>query len=143
MNLVRTSQKPDSKFFFCSSLASVLNTTNEVIYETPTTDPSTSSPIGYSQSKWVMENICLEASRGDLEDRIKVLRIGQLCGDLKTGYWNPKEGWPLLFRTADVAKALPVIDEVRVLISELLIIGTILVTGRPRCEYIVRWTFHQ
>lgn len=79
----------------------------------PSSDPATASPIGYSQSKWVVEKICETASQlPDLDGRVRILRIGQLCGDTVTGYWNEKEGWPLLIRTAQTTGSLPDLTEV-------------------------------
>lgn len=49
----------------------------------------------------------------DMDGRIRVLRIGQLCGDTVTGYWNEKEGWPLLIRTAKTTGSLPNLADVR------------------------------
>nr|XP_019007008.1 uncharacterized protein I203_00603 [Kwoniella mangroviensis CBS 8507]OCF70469.1 hypothetical protein I203_00603 [Kwoniella mangroviensis CBS 8507] len=100
------------KMYYCSSLASVLNRPSSTISEQPSTDPSTASPIGYSQSKWVTEQICRIASESSiLKDRVQVMRVGQLCGDTKTGHWNEKEGWPLMFRTAQTTGTLPILEE--------------------------------
>jgi thioester reductase-like protein len=51
----------------------------------------------------------------DMSGRMRILRIGQLCGDTVTGYWNEKEGWPLLIRTAQTTGALPDLADVRLL----------------------------
>jgi thioester reductase-like protein len=50
-----------------------------------------------------------------MNGRVRILRIGQLCGDTVTGYWNEKEGWPLLIRTAQTTGSLPDLSEVRLL----------------------------
>lgn len=106
-------QSPRGRLHFCSSLASVLSSPCETVTEAPSDDPSTASPIGYSQSKWVTERICRFAAESQiLRDRVKILRVGQLCGDMTTGYWNEKEGWPLMIRTAETTGCLPNIDEV-------------------------------
>ncbi|WWD02658.1 hypothetical protein V865_000698 [Kwoniella europaea PYCC6329] len=100
------------ELYYCSSLASVLNQPSSTISEQPSTDPSTASPIGYSQSKWVTEQICRLASESSiLKDRVHVMRVGQLCGDTKTGHWNEKEGWPLMIRTAQTTGTLPILEE--------------------------------
>lgn len=107
---------PESRLYFCSSLASVLAKppSDGRILEAPSLDPSTASPIGYSQSKWVTEAICRSASESPvLHDRVHVLRIGQLCGDTLTGHWNEKEGWPLLIRTGQTTGCLPLLNAVR------------------------------
>lgn len=111
--MISASANRDSKLFFCSSLASVLAGGEQPIREELSTDPSTASPIGYSQSKWVAEAICSSVeSRDDMKGRVKIMRIGQLCGDTVTGRWSEKEGWPLLIRTAVSTGSLPLIDEV-------------------------------
>nr|XP_019010654.1 uncharacterized protein I206_03956 [Kwoniella pini CBS 10737]OCF49435.1 hypothetical protein I206_03956 [Kwoniella pini CBS 10737] len=100
------------KLYFCSSLASVLGKTSPRYLEEPSHDPSTASPIGYSQSKWVTERICgLASESGVLKDRVHIVRVGQLCGDTQHGYWNEKEGWPLLIRTAEITGSLPLLQE--------------------------------
>jgi thioester reductase-like protein len=120
INLIHQTKRPDSRFLFCSSIASVLGgpSSFETVTENWSDDPSTASPIGYSQSKWVTEAICHRANQqpGIESDsprgRVQVLRIGQLCGDTLGGYWNEKEGWPLLLRTAETTGSLPLLTEV-------------------------------
>jgi thioester reductase-like protein len=104
-----------AKLLFCSSLASVLNSASldDPIPERLSSSPSTSIPIGYSQSKWVTEQICGKAASTALHDRVQVLRIGQLCGDVEHGIWNESEGWPLMLRTAGTTGKLPKLNEVR------------------------------
>lgn len=113
IDLARSAHRP-ARFLFCSSLASVLGKHNGTIREQPSNDSSTASPIGYSQSKWVTEAVCLRARRIEgMDGRVSILRVGQLCGDTNSGHWNEKEGWPLLFRTADTTEILPILTEVR------------------------------
>jgi thioester reductase-like protein len=104
-----------AKLLFCSSLASVLNSASldDPIPEQLSSSPSTSIPIGYSQSKWVTEQICGKAASTALHNRVQVLRIGQLCGDVEHGIWNESEGWPLMLRTAGTTGKLPKLNEVR------------------------------
>ena len=116
IDFVRQTPGGSSRIRFCSSIASVLGGSAQQqgeIKEVTSNDPATASPIGYSQSKWVVEKICDIASQlHDMVDRVRVLRIGQLCGDTVTGYWNEKEGWPLLIRTAQTTGALPDLSDV-------------------------------
>jgi thioester reductase-like protein len=114
LDLVTGAANHNSRLYFCSSLASVLARPppSNVIYETPTDDPATASPIGYSQSKWATEKLCRLANESALKGRVSILRVGQLCGDTKTGYWNEKEGWPLMIKTAQITGCLPLLDEV-------------------------------
>ena len=108
VDLVR--QTHGAHFYFCSSLASVLASGSAEVQEVASIDPASASPIGYSQSKWVVERLL--ALVEDMPSRLHILRIGQLCGDTRTGYWNQREGWPLMIRTAQVAGCLPELTEV-------------------------------
>ena len=110
-NLIDFIASSHAHLFFCSSLASVLAGPSPIT-ESPSTDASTASSVGYSQSKWVTERICAMANDGGMDGRVHVLRIGQLCGDTVEGYWNEKEGWPLLIRTANTTGVLPELGEV-------------------------------
>ncbi|KAJ9108879.1 hypothetical protein QFC21_000199 [Naganishia friedmannii] len=94
--------------------ASVLNgvTHSDTVYEKLSEDPHTAVPIGYSQSKWVTEQICANANESTVfKDKVQVLRIGQLCGDTQEGMWNESEGWPLMIKSAQIIGALPLIQE--------------------------------
>ncbi len=42
-----------------------------------------------------------------MRGRIAVLRVGQLCGDSKTGVWNMSEAWPLMISSVKVTGSLP------------------------------------
>jgi thioester reductase-like protein len=105
-----------SHFIFISSIASVSAATEDPIRETLYSNPSVASPLGYSRSKWVAEQICVAADqhcgRAILENerhelpRISVVRVGQLCGN-ETGVWNASEAYPLMLSTAKVTGCLP------------------------------------
>ncbi|WRT66055.1 uncharacterized protein IL334_003007 [Kwoniella shivajii] len=112
LDIVAGTGRQPVKMYYCSSLASVLAQSSTSVKEQPSDDPATASAVGYSQSKWVTEKICRLANESlKLRNRIRVLRIGQLCGDTKTGHWNEKEGWPLMIRTAQTTGCLPVLSE--------------------------------
>ncbi|MCJ1435793.1 hypothetical protein MMC27_005168 [Xylographa pallens] len=97
------------RFVFCSSTASVLGPTLESpIPEAISHDPNTASPLGYSRSKWVAEAICEQAyAQTRMKRSLKVVRIGQLCGDTINGVWNVTEAWPLMLSTVNVTSCLP------------------------------------
>lgn len=85
---------------------------NGSISERPSDDPNDASPLGYSRSKWVAEQICLKAAdQTKLKGRISILRVGQLAGDTGTGVWNEKEAWPMMLSTVKLVKALPEIKD--------------------------------
>ena len=108
-----TRQQPPS-FIFCSSVASVMNSRfADGSPESIIDDASAASPIGYSKSKWVAEQICHNANRNynRLRDRIAVLRVGQLSGDSERGIWNTQEAWPMMLSSVKATKALPALEK--------------------------------
>lgn len=110
INLALQSPQPvPPRFLFCSSTASVLGKPPaNPIPEQISHDPMSASPLGYSRSKWVAEAICERAHiETKMKDRMAVLRIGQLCGDTKSGIWNITEAWPLMLSSVKVTGSLP------------------------------------
>ena len=87
------------QFLFCSSTASITcSPGTTLIREIVSSNPQDASPLGYSRSKWVAEQICARACQKHptLRGQVKVLRVGQLCGDTTHGVWNMSEAWPLM-----------------------------------------------
>ncbi|KAJ9115675.1 putative NRPS-like protein biosynthetic cluster [Naganishia adeliensis] len=114
LDLAAKSASHKTRVLFCSSIASALNGLGkgDTVYEKLSEDPNTAVPIGYSQSKWVTEQICARANESDmLNDKVQVLRIGQLCGDTQEGMWNESEGWPLMIKTAQTTGTMPILQE--------------------------------
>ena len=110
INFALSAQKDDPpQFLFCSSTASVLGSNGlDAIPELISHDPLQAASMGYSRSKWVAEAICEQAHlKTSLRDRIKVLRIGQLCGDSERGVWNVTEAWPLMLSSSKITNCLP------------------------------------
>lgn len=101
-------------FLFCSSIASVADSSSTSVQETISHNPHDSSPLGYSRSKWVAEKICQEAqraaARAKVPLKVDIIRIGQLCGDQTHGIWNVSEAWPLMLSSYGVCSALPEIS---------------------------------
>ncbi|EIW79469.1 acetyl-CoA synthetase-like protein [Coniophora puteana RWD-64-598 SS2] len=64
---------------------------------------------GYAESKWVSERILLEASaRSELKARPpQIVRVGQLCGDRKSGAWNVKEWFPAMVQASKAVGCIP------------------------------------
>lgn len=104
-------------FSFCSSVASIMfknQETGRPVEETLAATPFDPSPTGYGRSKWVAEAICVStAGMHATFDRLrlKILRLGQLTGDSKTGSWNRSEAWPRMLSTVDILECLPSIDQ--------------------------------
>ncbi|KAI9719116.1 MAG: putative secondary metabolism biosynthetic enzyme [Candelaria pacifica] len=114
LHLALSSSRPTPpNFLFCSSTASVTcPPSTSPIPESISQNPASASPLGYSRSKWVAESICAAACRDTrLQGYIKVLRIGQLCGDTENGIWNTTEAWPLMLDSVRVMGTLPLLDE--------------------------------
>lgn len=84
--------------------------------------------MGYSESKWVCENMLEAASSGNPGLKTTVVRVFQLCrtngmsGALASGCWNTKEWVPVLFKASVHLGCIPLIDNVR---TPLLFLSTI------------------
>lgn len=92
-------------FLFCSSVSTMGHYKDREIPEEVCTDPAAAMDMGYAQSKWVMENLCLEARTKGVESSI--LRIGQMVFDTKKGIWNDKEAIPLMISGIEAIHAMP------------------------------------
>jgi thioester reductase-like protein len=97
------------RFLFISSTAAVSScSSSHLIPEKLSADPQDASPLGYSRSKWVAEQIC--GSAYGVSQQVSIIRVGQLCGNA-AGIWNASEAWPLLLSTAKLTGCLPGLDE--------------------------------
>ena len=72
-------------------------------------DPRASLQNGYALSKYVVERITQTAQR-ELGVQVRMLRVGQLCGDRATGRWSEREMWPIMFASSahPLMNSLPV-----------------------------------
>ncbi|CAI9633410.1 unnamed protein product [Alternaria burnsii] len=103
-----------ASFFFCSSVSSAAATPRPgTVPEGPVANISHVQKTGYARSKYVAEQIVLNAAKSAnlVGADARVLRIGQLVGDSKVGQWNTTEGIPLMIQTAITLGALPTLDE--------------------------------
>lgn len=97
-------------FNFCSSVSTAEETREPVIKESLPPDFSYARHTGYAQSKLVTEHICFRASQATgLTTR--VLRVGQLIGDMQHGIWNSNDAFPLIWQSARTIGVLPQIPE--------------------------------
>ncbi|KAF2684718.1 acetyl-CoA synthetase-like protein [Lentithecium fluviatile CBS 122367] len=100
-----------ARFVYCSSTAAIMNGELDqagYLREVLSKDPASASPLGYSRSKWVAEQICATAHhQTSLHSRIAIVRVGQLSGDSRTGIWNTKEAWPMMLSTVKLIGSLP------------------------------------
>ena len=96
------------RFAFCSSVASAMALETRIVPEKIVGDPSAATELGYSQSKWVAEQICQEASKTtNLRGRVSLFRVGQLSGDTKHGVWNMSEAWRRMLSAMEETRSLP------------------------------------
>ncbi|KAF2876556.1 hypothetical protein BDV95DRAFT_590652 [Massariosphaeria phaeospora] len=111
INLALSSPRDNPpRLTYCSSTAAIMEAKLDVqeLPERTLQDPEFASPLGYSRSKWVAEQICLNAHQATaLKGRIGVVRVGQLSGDSGSGIWNTKEAWPMMLSTARLIGCLP------------------------------------
>ncbi|PIL34373.1 hypothetical protein GSI_03148 [Ganoderma sinense ZZ0214-1] len=73
--------------------------------EIPLDDPSSPFGAGYGESKWVTEHVLQNVTERRGVHTV-VMRLGQVTGD-KTGYWNEREWFPSLVKSALFQKCLP------------------------------------
>lgn len=129
LELRNATRSSAARFIFISSTASVISGAkgDRPVSEMLSCDPDDASPLGYSRSKWVAENILASArvsgsfatpipsstsglpSPGIGEERtpIIIIRVGQLCGNTRTGSWNATEAYPIMLSSARVSGCLP------------------------------------
>ncbi|KAH0494010.1 hypothetical protein TgHK011_000646 [Trichoderma gracile] len=74
-------------------------------------DVDSALPNGYGEAKVICERVLLE-TLGQHPDRFRsmTVRLGQLSGSTRTGYWNHMEMLSFLFKSAQTLRALPDID---------------------------------
>ncbi|KAK7947769.1 male sterility protein-domain-containing protein [Apiospora aurea] len=129
-NLIGLAAEGGARFYFVSSTAAVINNASSssgTIAETVSVDPADTTPLGYSKSKWVAENICAaaheryisEARAGESGNHpvggqerktgpppVSIIRVGQLFAN-HLGIWNESEAYPLMLSTASFTGCLP------------------------------------
>ncbi|KAI0441082.1 citrinin polyketide synthase [Xylaria telfairii] len=100
-------------FQFISSSAVVANypfLNGAPIPETPTTINSVPA-TGYADAKFACEHILEKTLRRYPESfHTMVVRIAQISGSTKSGFWNPTEYIPFLIKSSQVLRVLPDLD---------------------------------
>lgn len=114
LSLALSSSKPvPPRFLFCSTVAAVSQHPHP-IPEALIADPLAANATGYGRSKWIAEQICLSASRSSrLQNRISIVRVGQLSGASDTGVWASSEAYPLIMSTFQHVGCVPDLDFAR------------------------------
>lgn len=85
--------------------------TDAPIPENPIEDPNIPMGQGYSESKWVAEQILNEAAKATPLQPV-VVRIGQISGGLN-GSWNTSDWVPLIVKSSMKMGVLPDLKGVR------------------------------
>ncbi|TGO54745.1 hypothetical protein BELL_1497g00010 [Botrytis elliptica] len=99
------SQTPS--LMFLSSLSSVGNFSGDVP-ENVITDTSASLPMGYSESKFIAENLLAYAADKFSHVSISIARVGQIAGPVSTtGIWNKHEWFPSLVLSSIHLRIIP------------------------------------
>ncbi|CAG9951592.1 unnamed protein product [Clonostachys rosea f. rosea IK726] len=118
--LIQLAIKSGAKFVFISSIAAVSCSASHLIREDVSEDPADASPMGYSESKWVAEQVCAAAYKAvtatdsapasEMLPWMSIIRVGQLCGN-KLGIWNKSEAYPLMLSTESLVGCLPRLED--------------------------------
>ncbi|TIA97912.1 hypothetical protein E3P89_02723 [Wallemia ichthyophaga] len=105
-NLAITSSQ-GAAVIFTSSIGSLARwPVGRKTFEEPISDPAIAVGMGYGESKFVGERILATASQ-TTGLPTTVLRIGQLCGDRKSGFWNSSNWVPAIIKSGLALKCLP------------------------------------
>ncbi|EKG10412.1 AMP-dependent synthetase/ligase [Macrophomina phaseolina MS6] len=141
-----------SRFLFVSSIAVVGNYAathgGRLVPETSVDAESCIGSLGYGQAKFVCEKIIEQSEAAGVETMY--VRVGQMSGSSKSGYWNTEEHFPALLRTAQQLGTLPVIpgtfswlpaDYAAAAIAELALSAK-LVYGAYQLENPIRQSWH-
>ncbi|KAL7325927.1 hypothetical protein PS15p_208343 [Mucor circinelloides] len=81
---------------FISSISASALLGNEIAEEPLPLDSYVAMPLGYSQSKFVVETL-LNYLTAEKNFPCYIERLGQVCGDSINGVWNVSEQYPLMF----------------------------------------------
>ncbi|RPD63492.1 acetyl-CoA synthetase-like protein [Lentinus tigrinus ALCF2SS1-6] len=73
--------------------------------EAPIDDPRWAAGAGYSEGKWVAEQLVASASNVGIDGT--VVRVGQLSGDTRIGGWSPQEWVPALVGVSQKIGCIP------------------------------------
>lgn len=91
-----------ASFIFISSVA--VNPSDTILPEHHLAQPPEEDAMGYSQSKYVVEQLCRRAPPAMTA---RVLRLGQIVGSTTRGHWNASEVVPVIASFANSRKTIP------------------------------------
>lgn len=81
--------------------------------EEPIDDPEICVGVGYSESKWIAEQI-LQAAHEKAGLNTTVVRLGQISGGYNS-YWNEREWFSVVVKSAIHVVCLPALEGVSIL----------------------------
>lgn len=103
---LQSTRKTKPAFLFVSTVGAILRASPTPIKETLYDFEAASGGVNYSVSKWITERVCHQASQNTgLE--VRIVRLGQICGDTEHGMWNIKEAWPMVMASGRTIGVLP------------------------------------
>ena len=101
-------------FQFISSIATVGHwplSTGQIDVPEERMDISSVLPTGYGDAKYICELMLDETlHRYPKRFRTMAVRLGQVAGSMTSGYWNPMEHLPFLWKSSQTLKTLPDFD---------------------------------
>ncbi|KAI0370655.1 acetyl-CoA synthetase-like protein [Pilatotrama ljubarskyi] len=96
-------------FLFISSVGIFMNYRGPApAPEAPVDDPASPFGTGYSESKWVTEHVLQNVAEKTGVHTV-VMRLGQVTGN-RVGYWNEKEWFPAVVKSALFIGCLPDVE---------------------------------
>ncbi|KAJ3535272.1 hypothetical protein NM688_g7002 [Phlebia brevispora] len=103
---------PVPRLVFCSSAGMLHSKYSDLSQSANETqiEPEIAIGSGYTESKWVSERL-LQVILEKSPLRPVIIRIGQLCGSMKSGYWNEAEWFPSLVRSSAFLKCFPTCEK--------------------------------
>lgn len=100
-------RKKKPTFVFVSTAGAVTRVWPPPAMETLHDFEACNGAVNYSIAKWITERVCHTAGEKTILN-VRIVRLGQICGDVKHGMWNTKEAWPMLMATSRTIGYLPV-----------------------------------
>lgn len=102
---------PIRVYFVSSVSASAITNQEKFVAEEPLPiDSHVSMPLGYAQSKFIVEKL-LDYLNSERQFPCYIMRLGQICGDSENGVWNTSEQFPIMFiGGAAISKKMPRLD---------------------------------
>lgn len=85
-----------------------------LVPEEPMSDVRCTNPFGYGEAKLVCEKIVENVARTHSRElEAAIVRVGQIAGSTKNGFWNTDEHFPAIVKSSQQIAALPQLDGVR------------------------------